>query len=153
MRRFVLAAFALIVLAGCQSRVGPLTDEDIAALNALRAAYRQAAIEGTPNALSAVYAEDAVVWSPNKPAIEGRDAIRAINEPTPGVTIQHLALSSIEIDGYGDLAFDRGTYSFTVVTDEAEEPISVVGKYLVIARKQADGTWLWTLDMSNTDAP
>lgn len=153
MRRMVLAAFTLTALAACQPEVGPLTDEDIAALNTLRAAYRQGAIEGNPDALSAVFAEDAVVWSPDRPAIEGRAAIRAANEPTPGVTVQDFTVSSLEIDGYGDLAFDRGTYSYTVVSEGAEEPLTMVGKYLVIARKQADGTWLWALDISNTDAP
>ena len=153
MRLFVLSAFALTVLTACQPGVAPLTEEDIAALNALRAAYRQGAIAGNPDVLSAVYAEDAVLWGADKPATEGRAAIRAANEPTPGVTVQELTISSLEIDGYGDLAFDRGTYSFTVVSEGVEEPLTAVGKYLVIARKQADGTWLWALDISNTDAP
>ena len=102
MRLFVLSAFALTVLTACQPGVAPLTEEDIAALNALRAAYRQGAIAGNPDVLSAVYAEDAVLWGADKPATEG-----------------------------------------------AEEPLTAVGN----ARKQADGTWLWALDISNTDAP
>ena len=153
MHRFVFAVFAVTVLAACQPGVAPLTDEDLVALNALRTTYRQAAIAGNPDAISAVYAEYAQVWSQDKPSIEGRAAIRAVNEPTPGVTVQDFTLSSLEIDGYGDLAVDRGTYSYTVVSEGVEEPLTVVGKYLVIARKQTDGTWLWTLDISNTDAP
>jgi hypothetical protein len=41
----------------------------------------------------------------------------------------------------------------TVVSEGAEEPITLIGKYVVIARKQEDGAWLWTLNIWNTDAP
>lgn len=53
MRRSIFAAFALTFLAACQLNVGPLTEEDIISLNALRAAYRQGVMERTPDALSA----------------------------------------------------------------------------------------------------
>jgi hypothetical protein len=45
---------------------------------------------------------------PDAPAIEGRAAIRAATEPDPGITVQEFTITSLEIDGYGDLAFDRG---------------------------------------------
>ncbi len=42
----------------------------------------------------------------------------------------------MEIEGLGDLAYDRGTYSQTVTPDGAA-PIEDRGKYLTILRKQA----------------
>jgi ketosteroid isomerase-like protein len=100
-----------------------------------------------------MFAEDAVWWVPDAPAIEGRAAIRAATEPDPGIAVQEFTVTSLEIDGYGDLAFDRGAFTYTVVSEGAEEPITFIGKYVVIARKQEDGAWLWTLNIWNTDAP
>jgi hypothetical protein len=32
-------------------------------------------------------------------------------------------------------------------------PVSETGKHIVIARRQADGSWLWTDVIYNSDAP
>jgi len=153
MRRLALSVLPLAFLAACQPGVAPLTDEDIATLNALREARGEALVAGDVDAAVAVFTEDALAWRPDAPAIEGRAAIRASSEPPPGVTVRGLELTSLEMDGYGDLAFDRGTWEWTLTFEGTDEPVVVTGKYVVIARKQEDGTWLWTLDMSNTDAP
>jgi len=140
-------------MVACQPGVAPLTDEDIAALNAMRTAHVEAVLARDVDAAVDVYAEDALWWGADAPAVEGRAAIQAAIEPQPGMTVQDFDITSIEIDGYGDVAFDRGTFRQTIVIEGAEEPITVVGKYVLIARKQADGTWLWTLDIWNADAP
>ena len=153
MRRLALAVLSLAFLAACQPGVAPLTHEDIAALNALRAAYIEGAVAGDADYVAAVFSEDALWWGADAPAIEGRAAIRALHEPAPGRTVQDFTITSLGLDGYGDLAFDRGTWSETYVDEGVDEPVTVVGKYVVIARKQDDGTWLWTLDIWNTDTP
>ena len=153
MSRLVLAAFALAFLAACQPGVAPLTDEDIAALNALRAAYIEGAQAGDVDAQAAVFAEDALWLGPDAPAIEGRAAIRAASEPVPGMTVQDFTITSLEIDGYGEVAFDRGTWSQTAVAEGMAEPVTMTGKYVLIVRKQEDGSWLWAVDIWNTDAP
>ncbi len=56
----------------------------------------------------------------------------------------------IEIDGRGDLAFARGTYSWTVRIGDGE-PVADHGKWLTIWREQADGTWLLSQDIWNSD--
>ena len=99
-----------------------------------------------------MYAEDIVVLPPNGPTVEGRAASRAACEAGE-TTIQDFTLTSLDIDGYGDLAFDRGTWSQTIVAEGMEEPLTLTGKYVAIARKQADGSWLLTVDMWNSDAP
>jgi ketosteroid isomerase-like protein len=153
MRRLVLAVLSLAFLAACQPGVAPLTDEDIAALNALRAAGVEATLAGDCDAGIALYADNAVVLPQDEPTVEGRAAMRdgcaADEEPPP----QEFTLTSLEIDGYGDLAFDRGTWSWTGAAADSAEAITFTGKYVSIARKQADGSWLWTVDIWNSDAP
>jgi len=153
MRRFTLSALFLAFLTACQPRVAPLSEEDMTALSNLGPSHAEAVLAGDFDAAVAMYAEDAVWMAPDAPAIEGRAAIRATMQLEPGITLQDFTITSSEIDGYGDLAFDRGTWSQTYITEGAAEPVTVIGKYVVIARKQLDGSWLWTVDIWNSDAP
>jgi ketosteroid isomerase-like protein len=59
----------------------------------------------------------------------------------------------IEVDGRGDLAYVRGTYSMMLTLPGATEPINDTGKYIEIWRKQADGSWRVIRDIFNSDLP
>ena len=89
MRRIVLSAFALTVLAACQPEVGLLSDEGVVAMRNLRTSYAQAVIAGDADGVAAVYAENATEMPPDLPAREGRAAIRAAygGEGIAGLTL------------------------------------------------------------------
>ena len=152
MRRIVLAAFALTVLAACQPEVGPLSDEDAAAVRNLGTSYAQAVLAGDADAVAALYTENATEMPPDMPAREGRAAIRAAYEAEAGV-VEEFTLTSVEIDGRAELAFDRGTWSWTGVVVDTAEAVTLTGKYVSIARKQGDGSWFWAAAIWNSDAP
>jgi ketosteroid isomerase-like protein len=59
----------------------------------------------------------------------------------------------VQVEGRGDMAYDRGTYSWTGNIPSRTEPLSEVGKYLAIARREAAGSWLWTNEIWNSGAP
>jgi len=151
MRRITLSVLSLAFLAACQPGVAPLSDEDVAALNNLRDAYVQAVLAGDADAAAAMYADNAILMPPDGPAIEGRAAIRA--SEAEGAAPQGFTLTSVEIDGQGGLAYDRGTWSWTGAVVDTAEAVTLTGKYVTIARKQADGSWLVTVDIWNSDAP
>jgi ketosteroid isomerase-like protein len=90
----------------------------------------------------------------NEPLVEGRAAYRdaceaEASQPAP----QDFTIIPLGIDGYGDLAVDRGTWSQTSVSDSTAETVTVTGKYVAIARKEADASWSWTTVIYNYDAP
>ena len=58
-----------------------------------------------------------------------------------------------DIDGCGDLAYARGTYSERFTVAGVAEPIRDVGKVLGILRKESDGRWLFSIWSSSTDLP
>jgi len=153
MRRLALAVLALAFLAACKPGVAPLTDEDIAALDALRAAAVEATLAGDCAAQVAMYAEDAVMLPQDEPMIEGRAAIRATCEADDEAPPQDNTITSLGIDGFGDLAVGHGTWSQTFVSEGIAEPLTITGKYVLMSRKQADDSWLWTVLMWNFDAP
>jgi ketosteroid isomerase-like protein len=152
MRRLTLPVLSLAFLAACQPGVAPLSDEDITALYNLTAANIQATLAGDCEAANAMFAEDAVLLPQDGPMVEGRAAMTAACEAEEA-TIQDFRIASAQIGGYGDLAFDRGTWSETFVSEDMAEPLTITGKYVLISRKQADDSWLWTVLIWNLDAP
>ena len=154
-RNVVLAALALAVAStGCQppaQEAGPLSEEDVAAIEASFESLAQAVRAGDGAGAAALYTQDAVFMPPNEPAVQGRVAIEAWTGASPPVT--EFSLPIAEIDGRGDLAFVRGTLSITIMPEGAPEPIQDTGKYLVILRRQPDGAWLIAVDVFNSDLP
>jgi uncharacterized protein (TIGR02246 family) len=150
MRRIVFAAFALTVLAACQTESVELSADDVAAIADLRTSYTQALIAGDADGIAVQYADNATEMPPDMPAREGRAAIRAAYENSVAAA---FATTSMEIDGRDGLAFDRGTFSMTSVATDTAPAVTIVGKYILIVREQADGSWLWSSTIWNTDAP
>ncbi len=133
------------------AEVAALSDEDIAAIKALYDAWIPAVKSGDWDTAANLYTEDTIVMSPNQPLIEGREAVKAFLELYP--PIKEISFSPLEIDGYGDIAYVRGTYSLIILPEGAPEPIHDTGKYLEIRRKQEDGSWLLAIDIFNSDQP
>ena len=151
--------FLLCFTFGCQQGeevaeevgVKALSDDDVAAIKASTEAFIQAVRSEDWAAFVALYTEDAVFMPPNQPMVQGRAAIQTWEEAFPTITEFNLTVE--EIDGRGDLAYARGTYSVTVKPEGVPEPIQDTGKYLEIRRKQEDGSWLITIDIWNSDLP
>ena len=151
-KRLVLTTGMAICLGfsvGCQGPAG-LSDAD-------RTAIRQA--DGNDMKLmnakdwkgdAALFTEDAIELPPNQAAVQGKAAIQASMEAFP--PFSNFREQSLEIEGQGDLAYDRGTYSMTL-TPSGAAPIEERGKYLTIWRKQADGSWKVLRAMYNSDLP
>lgn len=99
----------------------------------------------------AYYAEDAVVLPPNGPAVQGWALMESWFAAFPPMSDFRPLI--IELEGRGDLAYVRGTYSMMLTLPGATEPISDTGKYIEIWRKRADGSWRVIRDIFNTDLP
>ncbi len=157
-RLILVAAFALSLTSmACQPAAqeaasGALSAEDIAAIRDVAETYRQALLASDWETATSFFIEDAVRQPPNEPMIVGRAAILASMEAEP-VTFTQFSNAPLEIDGRGDLAYARGTYSLTATTEGMAEPITEKGKYLVVLRKQADGSWRVDTDIWNSDQP
>lgn len=153
MRRSSLTSIGAIpvFLVACATGPGPLSEEDVAAIGQVRESYRQAVLAANPAAVAATYTPDGVEMAPHMPLVGGHQAIQARNEGL--VRVSDFQISSVETVGYGDLAFDRGTFTFTGTVEGVPAAVADTGKYLVIARRQADGTWLLARAIWNSDLP
>jgi uncharacterized protein (TIGR02246 family) len=150
----VLVALAM-ASAGCQpaaQEAGPLSDADVEAIQGVVDALIEADLAGDWDAVAALFVDDAVVMMPEQPALEGRATWRALVDSMQP-TVHALSVEIAEIDGRADLAFVRGTYSETFSMAGAEEPEDFMGKWLLILKKQPDGSWQVTVDISNSSQP
>jgi uncharacterized protein (TIGR02246 family) len=141
-------------LAACQApapEVGPLSEEDVAAIEASAAVFVEAVVAGDWSAVAALYTEDAVLMPSNGPVVEGRMAVQAWLELFPSLT--QFEATIVQIDGRGNLAFVRGTISMTLIVEGTLEPIHDTVKYVEIWRKQPDGKWLIAVDIFSSDLP
>jgi uncharacterized protein (TIGR02246 family) len=151
----VPVSMLVLLLGACQQPVATLTEDDIAAI---RAAAEQEVVEATLagdwGRLAATFTEDAVRLPPDEPLHKGRAAIKQWAEDNWGpVSYTAFTMEVKDVDGCGDLAYAWGPYSATVEVPGLEEPIEDIGKFLTVFRKQADGAWLVSVAMFNSDVP
>ena len=134
----VLAAF----LAGCSGGSGALDSASRGAIEATVDRYVAASNEGDAEALTELYAEDAVLLPPNHEPIHGREAI---GEFWQQGTDTGLEVSTLRLEVEGNVAYLIGRYRLPPT--EQEEADS--GQYVLCLKRQTDGTWKLTADIWN----
>ncbi len=112
----------------------PLSAQDVAAIKATLATWKQASLAGDWPSFFGQFTEDAVWTGPKGPPVEGLAAIRK------GTWVRALEeeLVPVQVDGRGDLAFARGTVS--LLLDE-KGGVKHEGNFLTVLRKQPGGSW------------
>jgi uncharacterized protein (TIGR02246 family) len=152
----LISIVALLALAGCTTSTNqpaPSTEADQAQIDKLRDAFIVAFNAGDAEAIADLYAPDAVVMPQNQQAVTGHDAIVNVNKAMFDQYTPKISITSIETKIFGDVAFDRGTYTIELTPKAEGNPISDEGKYLIIIQRQADGSWKVIRDIDNTSKP
>ncbi len=150
-RTFLLAALGSALFACQQPAPEAISDADVAKIRALAAEFARAAVARSDSATAAQYTENAVFMPPNQPAVEGRVAIQAWFKAFPPMSAFRLMV--LDVDGRGDLAYARGRYTLTIAAAGKRPAVEDRGKFVEVRRRQADGRWLMTADIFNSDVP
>jgi ketosteroid isomerase-like protein len=166
------AFVAIIALAGCTTKEARRPDSaapatatlagapaaDLAAvrqaIEANNARYDSASIRGDTATLGSLYADDAVLMFSNIPAVRGRDAIaKAYGGMAASMKVSALKLTTQDVIAAGDYAIETGAFDMTSQATKGGKALHDVGKYLVIWKKQADGSYKILRDIANSDLP
>lgn len=114
--------------------------------------FDAAALKGDTAALASFYAEDAILMSSNMPAIRGHEAIAsaffgmlAAMHPTV------FKLQTQDVIVTGEYAIETGAFDIANQVPKAAKPIQSTGKYLVVWKKQSDGSYKIIRDIANSD--
>jgi len=147
----VVLVLCVAVLGACSpAQDRGLSDEDRSAIEEMTRAWVGAHGSRDWDTLATMYTEEAVLMPPFARIVQGRSTIREWFENNEEYT--SIDVTILEIDGYEDLAYVRGTSRVTL-SPPGQEPVSYVGKYLDIRRREADGSWKVSVDMFSLDTP
>ncbi|MGA9060473.1 MAG: DUF4440 domain-containing protein [Terracidiphilus sp.] len=159
-RYFWGAAFALaVILAGCKQAPPPAQDThdaDVKAIRDLEAANVQAFAARDIDKIVALYADDASLFAPDAPVIDGgMAAIKAALSPQLRDKNFSLTFASdkVEIAKSGDLGYAQGSLTWTMTDPKTKKVLTGKGKYVTVYKRQSDGGWKAVADIWNEDAP
>ncbi|WP_212747534.1 YybH family protein [Fodinibius saliphilus] len=125
-------------------------EEDIVLIDELRETELEAARAGNVDSLMAIRTDDFVAMLPDMPAIEGKEDVREALIAMFGKMeeFEHNTRSE-EIIVSGDWAIQRGTFTDRVTLKSSGETMAYEGKFLWILERQDDGSWKYSIQMSN----
>jgi len=153
---------AAVALAACAQQPAPSPSApppdtrvaDEATVRALVKDWSASAQAKDPAKFASFYTEDAIVMLAGAPDFKGRPAI---SEGITGMMKDPAFALSFEADKVvvaraGDLAYETGTYSMSM-TGPDKKPATEKGNYVVVWRKEPDGTWKAAIDAPISDPP
>jgi len=138
-----LVALCTLLLAACYP-VQQDTEADVAAIRALLADYDAAVNGGDAAAIVALYAEDVISMPPDEAGRVGMED--NLGEMEEGFEANTIQLTSVvdEVEVAGDLAFMRITFDETITPTAGGDAEVMHGNWLVILKRQEDGSWkIW----------
>jgi ketosteroid isomerase-like protein len=140
-----------------RQRAPESASDDVAALEAIHARLQDAenAFDSVP--IVGVMADDVVLMVPNEPVQEGKAETAAfvarILEEQQAWFDRRITYVSDEISVRGDTAFDRGTFSFTVVAKHDGRTTAATGKYFWLYTRADSKEWRLSRAILSLDDP
>ena len=150
MRRLLVIAVALLLLAACRAQVD--LEAERAALRAADQAWSQSTSD--LDLFMSYFAEDAVAAIPDAEPAQGKKAIRNLWSGifrTPGFSLKWTS-TRVDVAESGAFGYVTGTFELTL-QDSGGTTHTRTGKYQTVWRKQPDGQWKAVADLAAFDSP
>jgi uncharacterized protein (TIGR02246 family) len=156
MLKFVMLAVPIALLSVCVDAYGQekAANNDAAVKSAIERAtttFTTAINAGKYADAAAIYAEDAIVLPPESDVIKGRAAIQEFFGGWAAYKPTDFKLATVDVEIHDDIAIERGTYSMKITPPGATAPLEDNGKFMVVWKRQSDGSWQVYRDMYNTN--
>lgn len=136
-------AILLVVTAAAAACRQPAADTqaDVAAIQA--AIQEAAAAHGAGDAArwAGGFTGDGVLLPEGAPTVTGRDSLAAWIGALYNANQVTMTIEPLEIEVAGDWAFSRDRFSGTLTPKAGGAAVPMVGKEIVIWRRQADASW------------
>jgi ketosteroid isomerase-like protein len=168
MRRSNVVALAAVALAvGCATKpeqtatqqgnaVAPAADVGAVrqAIEAGNAGLIAAVEKGDSIAAASFYDDSAMAMPPGDNAAVAHAGIVRMFGAFSGFTVSNMKLVVHDVAASGDLASETGHYEWTLTPKAGGgKPMTDMGKYVVVWKKQPDGSYKLFRDIWNNDAP
>src|SRR5215218_4122750 len=123
-------------------------ENDTSTVDGLKATVVRALEQADAKLAASLYEPGARLLPPGAPVITGHEAIVDFFQRRIDAGSDGGVLETVRRDEYGDVAIEEGRYG-----RRSGERLLDSGKYLVVFRRQPDGSWRYATDMWNSDAP
>ncbi|HUF89084.1 MAG TPA: DUF4440 domain-containing protein [Gemmatimonadota bacterium] len=142
------SAIGLLFLAAAPVLAQTPADSAAAAAGIAEAAraFSRALEQGDAAGMTAQYVEDATLVPPNGRLVTGKEAILTFWTPrNPEFRTLEHSLTTDRLEVVGDVAIEIGTWRQRAQLRD-EPPGEAAGRYLVVWRRQPDGSWRMQFD-------
>ncbi len=106
---------------------------------------------GDAAGVAAHYTDDAALLPPEAARIDGREGIQGVWQALIDADVRDIALTTQEVDVFGNVANEVGTISGTAPSEDGGR-VQLVGKYVAVWKRAGDDTWRLHRDIWNFDA-
>lgn len=141
---------ALAALASLSSALAepPAPDPNVARVEKLGKQFTDAFSKGDMAAVAAMYSEDAMAFPPEGEIVKGRPAIEAMWKGVRDMGAQAMDFEVIDVMTGGALMVETGKATLHIAgAGPAQAKVTV--KYVVVWKKQKDGSWKISRDIWN----
>ncbi|WP_369134685.1 DUF4440 domain-containing protein [Modestobacter sp. I12A-02662] len=121
-----------------------MTRSDIDALNAT---MEQGILKSDAALVAAVYGPSARVLPPGSDVLTGR-SIQQYWQSVLDAGITSARVQTVSLEEHGEVAVEEGRYEMRI-----DQTVVDQGKYVVVHRRQADGSWLFDTEIWNSSLP
>jgi uncharacterized protein (TIGR02246 family) len=146
---FLLGA---MVFAGACNR-GMDAATDAAVIDDVRSQYQSAYNAGDAALLASLYSVDAILMPDHHAAVAGQAAIQRYFEELFAQYTGNITITPGDTEITGDIAHEHGTFSVTVTPKVGGDAMMDNGSYLVILKRQPEGTWKLHHAIDNSSNP
>jgi uncharacterized protein (TIGR02246 family) len=151
-RALALVGTCLFLAAVVEAQTGQTTQPSGGALASLRKEWVTAANAKDAAKVASLYTDDAILMPSNSPMAKGHAAIQAVFKGLMDQGARDIVLTPVGGSASGDMAYESGTYTF-MMNGPGGAAASDKGKYILVARRGADGKWWIHDDIFNSDLP
>ena len=124
------------------------------AIDAANTKFVEAMKRGDTVTIADNYTDDAVVMPQGTESWRGREAIRkGFGGMLSQATLKEFSMKTEDIAIGGDLAVETGSYEETAQPKAGGKEVKDKGKYVVLWKRQPDGSWKIVRDIFNSDNP
>lgn len=106
-------------------------------------------VEADAAKVASVYAPDARLLPPGMDVQTGEDIQRYWQVPVDA-GLRYAHIDTVSYEEHGDLAVEEGRWELRA---SANAPVVDAGKFLIVHRRQSDGSWKYAMDMFNSSLP
>jgi uncharacterized protein (TIGR02246 family) len=124
----------------------------VAEVDAVAQAFHDGVANRDAAALASLYADNGRFLVPGMEPCEGPAAIQDAMQQLLDMGASSLDIEPLDVREAGELTIEYGRYTLGIEPDGAE-PMTQVGKYLVVHEPQADGSTKVAFDIFNANTP